>query len=76
MSTVTPMVISSNDIALLHWDNSIQESTRALRTKLLEMGFEIAENEMFTSLQAVRAELVARRVQRWVIHNTAAQLKH
>ncbi|KAH7097679.1 HAD-like domain-containing protein [Auriculariales sp. MPI-PUGE-AT-0066] len=42
--------------------NTSKDGTRALRRKLEDMGFDFAEHEVFTSIQAVRAELQARSI--------------
>lgn len=44
--------------------NTSKDSARALAQKLRDMGYDIREHEMFTSLQACKAELVARRLAR------------
>ncbi|KZV79552.1 hypothetical protein EXIGLDRAFT_734841 [Exidia glandulosa HHB12029] len=44
--------------------NTSKDGARALAQKLQEMGYEIREHEMFTSLQACKAELTARNLKR------------
>ena len=45
--------------------NTTKDSSSALACRLRDMGFDIRENEMFTSLQACKAELFARNLKRF-----------
>jgi len=65
--------LSAENIPLRYLTNSSRSSRKDIRHKLLEMGFAVSAEEIFTAPMAIKAYLRAHKLSPWLLVNPAIQ---